>query len=79
MQCHCAHRQGHTVTHRHSDTVHRQTDRQTRGPGRDTALGGTARTEAQGMLSDGTLPGNTQNAALGTLVPSLDPATITPH
>lgn len=62
-----------------SPTVHRQTDRHTHGPGRDTAPGGTARMEAQGMLSDGTLTGNGQNAALGALVPSLDPATSTPH
>lgn len=75
MPCHCTHRQAHT------DTVTLCTDRHTHthGSGRDTALGSTAKIEAQEMLSDGTLPGNTQNAALGALVRSLDPATITPH
>lgn len=70
MQCHCVHRR----TQRDTDTATLRTDTHTHGPARDTAPGGTARTEEQGMLSDRILPGNTQNAALGMLMPSLDPA-----
>lgn len=70
MQCHCVHRR----TQRDTDTATLRTDTHTHGPARDTGPGGTARTEVQGMLSDRILPGNTQNAAPGMLMPSLDPA-----
>lgn len=79
----CGHRCSVTVgtdrhTEGHTDAVTLCTDRHTPSPGRDTALGGTARTEVQGVLSGKTPPGNTQNAAPGDTCDQLGPCRYHP-
>lgn len=68
VQRHCAHTEGHTdgVTLCMGRQAHTQ-------PRQGHGTGWHSQDRVQGMCSDGALPGNTRNAALGKLVPQLGP------